>query len=204
MAGIFEKEDKNVVCFGSAQNRPIFPSKLPLNHLGIKNNSTSRVLPIGPGDYQNLHKLSFLTEFDKRLPNGRGYGFGNRSAKARLDTTKRRTEVPGPTNYQKLEYSPTDAPCFRPFNMASSRFPTSNADSTPGPGHFEYNVLNNRHLSQLYDSSFGGKKVLNKHYNPTKSDIDLRYTPQQKRKFLKKYAYFKMYEENELPKKLHI
>ncbi|XP_065890903.1 ciliary microtubule-associated protein 3-like isoform X2 [Dysidea avara] len=149
-----EHKEKEIisVAFGSAASRLMVPEHPPPSRGGIEaglRGARNR----GPGCYGPSPEELFLKELDSRPQSTRGVMFGATTAKRFPQA--RKEKMPGPATYQPNVRTQITL-SYKPFGSATSRRPgtVDKAEESPGPGHYEHDVVKNRHVEVM--GSFGG------------------------------------------------
>uniref|UniRef100_A0A3Q0SD62 Si:ch211-66i15.4 n=1 Tax=Amphilophus citrinellus TaxID=61819 RepID=A0A3Q0SD62_AMPCI len=135
------------VCFGSSQERRLFPLHRAPDRLSLQ--MPQQGLPhVGPGSYDNHEFGTILYDIQKTPGSKRGYGLSARTA-ARFPPCDK-TETPSPWQYQRDQSgSGVVPPGKTPFNSTTERFKSipHTCEGTPGPGTYAYDGGTNRKVS---------------------------------------------------------
>ncbi|XP_040854772.1 protein pitchfork [Ochotona curzoniae] len=149
---VFDKEVVKNYCFGTCQQRKLFPHHHPPNRLGNK------FLPLrgsphrGPGSY-TTDWCGLAYSLTKIPTSTKGYAFGARTSVRFKPTEKDMKHYPG--MYQKINIQEEKyKQGFAPFNVLMPRFATISKDpSYPGPG--SYNPEKKPPLKVAWPMQFG-------------------------------------------------
>ncbi|KAM3617683.1 uncharacterized protein V6R79_009620 [Siganus canaliculatus] len=135
------------VCFGSCQDRRLFPVHFAPDRFG--NQMSREEAPhVGPGCYDNHEFGTIVHQLQKKPMSNKGYGLSARTA-ARFPACNK-TGTPSPQQYQQdHSRSRVPSPGRTPFNSTMQRFrsPSHTAESSPGPGTYAHDSVTNRKVS---------------------------------------------------------
>ncbi|XP_067301904.1 ciliary microtubule-associated protein 3 isoform X2 [Pseudorasbora parva] len=139
-----------LVAFGSCQKRLIFPTHFPPNRMGnaemLALHGSTDSKKLGPGCYENHTVGTLIYDLQHRPESKRGYVLAARTEPRFLPPFK--TDTPSPQKYQQdWTLSKVCPPRKAPFNSTTVRLRPSNADSSPGPGAYAYDTIQNKRVS---------------------------------------------------------
>ncbi|XP_067119142.1 uncharacterized protein [Centruroides vittatus] len=150
-------ERKNIISFGTSQNRPFLPNDPPAHRLGIT--VKKEILPnLGPGSYNNDVTTSSRYQTELLMFNRAGWGFGvDKSKRFRKEKAFR---IPSPTRYQSdPNKNPDYKQSSKPFGVGAKQRDTFLKRSVaPPPGYYINVVPIDRTLKKK--SSFGGRETV--------------------------------------------
>ncbi|XP_066559130.1 ciliary microtubule-associated protein 3 [Amia ocellicauda] len=142
------------VCFGSSQERRLFPSHCAPDRLG---NTLAPVLGAphrGPGCYKNHTVGTVVYELEKKPESRRGYTLAARTAPRFLPTAQ--TVTPSPQQYQQDWTRPRPQQAgATPFSSSSPRFLRRRAEGNPNPGPGTYSHDTPRNSKVSWPMRFG-------------------------------------------------
>lgn len=180
----------------TAQEREMFPVKMPYNRFG------NEVLPLrgaphrGPGCYNNEEHTNFMYQISARVESKRGYTLGARTGPRLSRSSKFLT--PAPDHYQQHHTDPiTFETDKKPFLVGADRFPVTRRETTeakPGPGAYELAIPRNRQVH--WHQSFGGSPIMMPPISiksTIEKNTDKLYSTKEEQKFHRKLAYLKLY-----------
>ncbi|XP_015198228.2 ciliary microtubule-associated protein 3 isoform X2 [Lepisosteus oculatus] len=136
------------VCFGSSQERKLFPSHCAPDRLGNELAPLRGGSHLGPGCYDNHTVGTIVYELERKPESRKGYTLAARTAPRLLPTAQAVT--PSPQHYQKDWTRPGPLlPSAAPFCSSAQRFQSWHAlcDSHPGPGAYAHDTAQNRKVS---------------------------------------------------------
>ncbi|XP_075054248.1 ciliary microtubule-associated protein 3 [Mixophyes fleayi] len=135
-------------CFGSRQERNLFPYNCASDRLGNELAPIRGTPNVGPGSYNN-EEFTNLKHLQQRKPlSKKGYCLGARTAPRFPPDSK--IVTPGPTEYQSFfSKERTFLPSIAPFNASAVRFPDEITDFSlhPSPGTYELHTEQGRKVS---------------------------------------------------------
>ncbi|XP_057176086.1 protein pitchfork-like [Triplophysa rosa] len=133
------------VAFGSCQKRLMFPTHFAHDRLGNELHAQRGSTELGPGCYDNHTVGSLVYDLQHKPESKRGYVLAGRTALRFLPPVKMTT--PSPQKYQQ-DWSRLSvcSPGKAPFNSSTPRFmdKLSMTDSSPGPGAYAHEIIQNK------------------------------------------------------------
>ncbi|XP_076304172.1 ciliary microtubule-associated protein 3 isoform X1 [Tachypleus tridentatus] len=145
---------KAKMAFGSIQQRPLLPSSIPMDRMGIALCSNSSP-HLGPGSYDCEKITSLSTSLNNRKFSKRGWGFGARTSD-RVVFPKQTMDVPAPCDLQPDQSAiKTFKQNQIPFGIGTPRFlDYCKSEDIPGPGTYSNEMEQKRQY--MIEGSFGG------------------------------------------------